>query len=535
MATLDSLLKNFPTCRPPYLTGRGILWVGATIAVCIGSVIAQGLEMTDLALLGMSMSAFSTFLLGWIYAAQLRVWRAIRNGRFEIMPEPFHKLGRVDDEITIRCRLRNRLSTNVHILAMHWHHSPHLEMTTAFHVPLDNSMDECFTEATLARKSETVFIFQGRTTTIGCGAVYGAGILCADNWGIVRSESHIECQLDVAVLPSCPSITSRTSSEYWLDEQLSQAARHAGDGELDAVRPWTNKDTIRRIAWRGFARHQELSVWYRTRNDRKQLVCLVDAGQHAVATGKTPPCTSALSETLVTLARFVCDFESVTILAYSDQRCEQVADALAPTRAIRAYEDWFLSTISWQPPPKPDDERWSEAAAKLWSDFRLYKHVDFSTMDRDGRKIDLQGLVNWARADKLTAAQAQNDQIAFQHCLYQSYDALLLELLRNRFHPCGHALLPQASPPCLRLALPMLKGAFQSDEATVLAWFSPFSTPYSADELQTLEDLILRQNVRAYGICMPMPTESMNFLQPQGRRCMENTMMRMQRAVTFMP
>ena len=272
-----------------------------------------------------------------------------------------------------------------------------------------------------------------------------------------------------------------------------------------------------------------------TKTEQKQLVCLVDASSHAVATGKNAPCSSALSETLVTLARFIHDFETVTIITYGAHGCDAVAEALPPTRAIRTFEDWFLSATMWHPPKNSEDEKWSDAASKLWADFRLYKHVDFSKTERDGLKIDLQGLVNWARADKMTSALAKNDQITFQKCLHQSYNDLLLELLKQHFHPRGHALEPQAVPPSLRLALPMLKRAFQTDEASVLAWFSPFSAPYQADELQALAECIQRQNVRAYGICLPMPTESLNFLQPQGCRNLENTILRLEGAMTFIP
>lgn len=503
------LLKNAAN-NPPYLSARGrtaILLIVASGAAC---ATLFGLSHETLALFFAAFSASAVFCLALAYGYLLLVWRGLETHAVQWSHTISALETAVDDSIVLETSLDNGLLIPFVIHAIRWDHSGHLSCTA--------QGDE---DRMIPGQCGQTQTYAFKAVGAGRGVIYGMGFILSDPADLFWAESHVEVSFVVSVRPHDPGVKQNGSA--WGQNRESAAmfsrARLEEAGEIDRIRPYLQGDKMRRILWRGYARRRELTVWIPREEERRCAVFLVEGGAHMRLAPQNKPFSPPLWEAVSRCAIMARDFDCVSVISYDEEGATLVARALPAPRAMENLRHWAEGALQWRAPTgrTPDEiAQWSTAARALWQAFKLYKKIDFSQTKRRESFLDMSGLVTWARNDKIERALASEDKARVRALLSMPQQALLVALIREWYTVPTTTLSPFAKSPCFDKAVSLAIQIMREQVPTSFVWFSDFSSLVPTTLLDDLIGALGSLKSQALGVCMPMPTQSLNFMSRQG-------------------
>ena len=493
------ILIDEPANNPPYLTRRGACLILGIIAAAGAGVWLQAVHQNELSTFLVAIAATACLLTAWIFAKLLILWRSLQTGYFKCHAEVDKETLYPGASFRVRLICSNHLPFDVCIQAIRWDCTQNLIVS-----PTSDLL-------AIGRSAESKLSFEGKALAIGHATLVGVAIAFSDTAGLFRCETHIEIRHPIDVFPKHPDAAQRKNNELL---KALQDKKHSPimEGDLEVIRPWQNTDSIRRVLWRGFARHLDLQTIERSTHRESSLLCLIDSGAYMRLT--RPDKSSNLAQCVEYLADCLPLFENVTIVTYDELFAKNIARNQSPKAAFGALEKWLLETLDWRPPAKSDPnqmEIWGMAATMLYRDYKLYQGVDFMKKSGQEPKIDLFGLVQWAAADEASKLLAQGNEKEAAQYMHTPYKERLVSLIRERCRMPHASLMPNCPVPVLSRALPLLQKSIRSGQANTFIWFSDFAMPMDEPLIRSLSKSLLSSDIASLAVYMPMPRHSLNF------------------------
>ena len=197
----------------------------------------------------------------------------------------------------------------------------------------------------------------------------------------------------------------------------------------------------------------------------------------------------------------------------------QLAEYIRIRRAaVARLESWLLQTLRYHHAFDHDNGsvQLAIAATQINQAFRLYKGVDFKKRDKDGMIIDLQNMVQWARADWVSRAFQRKDNVTAAEISHLPYPVMLERLIQYWYREPMTMLPPNPQPPRFTDAIKPVLREIYNGNVTLLTWFSDFAEPLDSNALQKLIEALYQAHLPAIGIQMNMPLHSLNYIAAKG-------------------
>ena len=506
------ILVEQPANNAPYLTKAGYICLAATSAAGISAVVALCLDHPDLVAFLAAFTATAALIIAFVYGIMLLTWRACLVGRVYVESRIEAQKLAPNDKFNLMCTVHNRLPWFLCTEAMRLNVTPCLETLN----------DEQMSGAAYIRpNSNAIYRFSIKALGVGHAAVLGQAMLLTDPMRLFRAEIHTENDFEISIAPPKPASVERADnlSGAMYKYVTPNVPYRCDDFEAQELRNWRTGDAMRHIFWRGYARRQELMVWDPTPRQQNSLLCLIDAGPHMRLVTTIQGFVNPLIQIVERISKSARDFESITLFAYDEYGATNIVRNAQPDTAMHKLESWLLDTLRYRIPLEQNEDDLRQltiAATQMNQSFRLYKGIDFRRNSPEGTKIDLRGMVQWARADLMNQAiQAKDDAKAEQ--ISEIPYAELLEMLLQYWYREPMTVLPP-NPPVSKfdeIILPLVR-EIQTGNATLLMWFSDFAQSIDPEALRKLSDAIYHAHLPSIGVQMNMPLHSLNFIASKG-------------------
>ena len=512
------ILKQERAVNPPYLTVAG--WSVLAIVFLMGlfACIFHVLQQPELVVFLATIFACTLGFLALDYAVSLLSWRAFRSRllSLSVHVDASHVVsGR---QFVIELEVCNRLPWRVCVEALCWDCTAHIRIADA--------LDGVYA---LGAGSQYCLRFQAEGVRFGNGRILGVALLMTDLLRLFRYEVHIEQNRPVRVFPE--RVSRAKLASFLARSGMGRRGRSAHESEdLEGIRPFVSGDRLKHIVWRGYAKRQELEVYRRARLAHRRIVMLVDAGPQMRVFGADAPC--GLMRVHAWIARLAGAFDEVAVIACDECGGEWIAKNVYPPKAVTMFETWLFGRLAQQ----PEDwsvPAWSEAVNALYADFKVYRRVDFSKYVKGRKLIDLDGLLEYARAQWAEELLAAGQYEAASGMMKMPFDKVLRRLISERCDMAKDSLDPD--PPALRLdkAWPMLQAYLDGHPGIPILWFSCFSSPASEPLLREISAAVAGRHDL---VCveLPMPEFALNFSAREGEAHREAYRKCLGRSVKFM-
>ena len=497
----DKILIDESANNPPYLTKRGAFIILSIVSISCLAVWSQALQHNEYAAFFTGIAATACFIMACFYAKNILIWRAIQTKHIECSLRMDKDKLFPGASFAVHLKMRNTLPLVLNIAAIRWDYTHNLDIS---------SSSEGFE---VLPNTEPELTFAGAAAAIGHGSVFGTALVLSDIAGLFRMEIHIELYQKLSVFPKRPAHfgLARQNDAFlkWRQEKVKSACH---DGDPENIRPWQHTDSMRRILWRKYARHQDLQAIDRSTHQEPSLFCLIDSGTYMRLTRPDKSCN--LAECVEYLANCIPLFETVTFIAYDDVCPSVIARQQSAQKAFERLEKWLLDVLQWRP-PSPNDPNlmtiWNTEIIQLYRDYKLYKGVDFSKKTGKSVTIDLGGLVQWAAADRASRALAQDDVNGASQIMSSPYENLLTSLVREHCRNPQSKLMPETPVPDISHVMPWIQKGIRSGNYNTYIWFSDFANPVDESAIRSISKSLREMDMAALAVFMPMPRHALNF------------------------
>ena len=169
----------------------------------------------------------------------------------------------------------------------------------------------------------------------------------------------------------------------------------------------------------------------------------------------------------------------------------------------------------------------------VWRNYRLYKGVNFSYVKGRERRIDVNGLVQWARADLMQSALNQNQMEKVRKYSKMHFRALMDVLMHYWCRMPVKSLQPNERTARFDDCLPEINKIFQHEDSSTMIWFSDFADEISQKSLIFMIRLLSRYQVNGIGMVMEMPVHQLNFNASLGKMRQTRNCKALSKAMTF--
>lgn len=509
--------------NPPYLNRRGICTFILFIACGTLCFICHLISDADFVLFFAAAAAAIALLMAADHSIAILQWRALRKK--DVQTEISLESETVEETtpFVITLTICNPLSIALYINAIRW--------TTTDNIRIQPPPDE---PIRISPCETSTLTFRAKTAQVGPANLLGIGFLISSPMRCFFAEEHHELQKQIQVVPADFVHKHAQNLFPMLEGKLqSRLSSSECDAEIDTIRPYQNSDAARVIAWRYYAKTYELQVWKHTKPADKSLICLIDSGPQMRLT--RPDFKSNLGASLSMLLNCISSFTTVTVIVYDEFHAEMIANHVCPNKINSRLKSWLLNALAWQPPSQASKDKtitWNLAAQMLYEDFKLYKGVDFSSTTKTDKKIDLKGLINWAKSDLALQAIDNGKRDEADKIMNSTYQDMLISLIRKRCRMPQPSLMP--NPPQLKLApaTKLLAKVLQSPDDNLL-WFSDFAVQMDNNAISQISQILKKRRLPAIGICLPMPTYALNFIQSHGEKLRSSNIRKLANEIDF--
>lgn len=500
----DQCLIHAPAENAPYITAFGVFIFSIIFVEIILAVIFFAYDLFDPASFLAAAAAAKTFLLMFANFQMTAVWRAFRNGIIVCSTSLNSSELTQTSKFNLKLHIQYPFTHASNIEALRWIHTDNLKIH-----PL---AQESFC---IQPHSDNEIIFSAETLQSGYGRILGLGVLTISPFRCFRAENHIEFNMSFPILPMTRNHKPLHSAKknVVVNALRNQFNSIPSEYEPEDIRPWQNTDTMRKIAWKYYAKSGKLMVWHPPRLTKPALVCLIDAGPSMRLA--RPDHNSCLCIAISMMAQISSDFQIMTVIAYNETNADIIAENRSPNECLKSTLNWLLKTLEWNPHAIQNTQLWNDAVQMIHRDFRLYKHVNFTQKANRRIMLDSKALAEWAKTDlALTAVDAQHPDKAAQ-ILKMPPQQMLISLIKQRSRTTQPPLMPSIPKPALMQAVQKLKNIPNN---AALVWFSDFASPLSAEILKPFVQRIKKQTTKPVAVCLPPPIHALNFIASQGEK-----------------
>ncbi|MBQ4359870.1 MAG: DUF58 domain-containing protein [Proteobacteria bacterium] len=495
------ILKEDRAVNPPYLTGSGCVVLATLFVLAVAACAFFVMQLHDMVVCIAALSACILAGLALDYAWSLLTWRAFRQKLIDLKVAIGTDHPVAGRHFGVRLELSNRLPWQIFVEALCWDSTAHIRIA-------DNLAGMHALDAG-ARYSVS---FKADALRFGSGKLLGVALLMTDRFGLFRYEVHVELNIPVRVFPG--RVSAKRASGFLAQSGIGRRGRSARvSEEIDGVRPFMNGDRLKRIAWRGFAKHQELVSFRQARLAHRRAVCLVDAGPHMRVFGADAPC--GLMRVYAWLASLAGAFDELSILAFDENGADWIVREVHPRKAVSQLENWLFARLECSPGRNWSENEWEAAVNALYHDFKIYRRVDFSKQSKGRRMIDLAGLLAYARASWAEEMLENQQPEAASQAISMSYENALTRLIRQRCDIGEDTLSPDPPAPRLDKAWQTLMPYLATHPDMPVLWFSCYTAGASETLLREMTGWLAGKHDLAC-LAMPMPVFALNFSKRGG-------------------
>ncbi len=499
--------------QPPYLAPHGscafiaIFFLGCASIACLYS------NYTDFAAFLAAITSCLIAYLAFLYAQILMQWAALQNNAFQISVSEPTATCLTNTPFTLSAQADNELPFPIIIRHPEWKLSSKLSLRHLAETP-----------STFPSHSTTHFNLSLTAHRFGKSHIFGFSFCISDPDNIFNALTHQELNVTIAHSPiHNRSKNTKTSKEINLI-QSALSMRNHHDSDIERIRPWNSADCCKQIFWRGLAKTRSLSSIQKESYETSNLICLIDAGPHMRISSDNKDCQ--LVQAAMLIAGLTPFFNASFLLAYDETGIQIISRNAPEKKIIKQLETWLFQELQWKPPLQNDPfqkENWAIAASELYWDFRRFKQVNFLKSSKTERKIDIKGLVKWARADWAAKEIALNNQDKAAKILNMPYDDLLIELIRKRCDMPDNRLSPYSPQNQMTEIHKVLKKWIKSSENAQLIWFSDFSSKFQPSPMNAIIHEIQKHHINATAVCLPPPINTLNYNPSDGLKNRQKT------------
>lgn len=495
--------------HPPYLSLNGAWSFIASFILGCAAIACIYFDYADFAAFLAAINALLIAYLAFLYARLLIQWAAFQNNAIHISLSEPDAICLTNTPFTLSVHLDNELPFPLFIQHTDWIIASKLSLCPDSNTPL-----------AFPPHASTHFNISLTAGRFGKSHIFGCSCSLSDPDNVFHALTHHELNVTVAHSPlhnrCLHKIIAKNTN---LIQSIHALKNNQNDTDIERIRPWNSSDCSKHIFWRGLAKTHTLSSIQNETCETSYLICLIDAGPLMRISSNAKDCQ--LVQTAIRLCALTPLFNASCLLAYDESGTHIIARNASPQKTIKQLEAWLFQTLQWKPPCQNDPSHkdiWARAATELYWDFRKFKQVNFIKSSKTQRKIDLDGLVKWARADRATKEIALNNQDKAAKILSLSYEDLLIELIRTRCDIPDNCLSPNAPQNQMNDIPKILKKWIKSYENAHLIWFSDFSSKISPQNMHAIMHEIHKHRLHASAVCLPPPIDALNYNPSDGMK-----------------